>query len=148
MVDKIGGWREGTVNIDIDGGKYDTLTQALADKGVTSYIYEPYGRTSNENAYILAQLQSKELQGDTATCSNVLNVIKESEVRDNVVHQVSKAIKPDGVAYFTIYEGNGKGRGAKDVFCLFFMAAGVRMEKCSVKCKKTKFCLHNRAKCG
>ena len=112
MVDKIDGWREGTVNIDIGGGKYDTLTQALADKGVTSYIYEPYGRTNNENAYILAQLQSKELQGDTATCSNVLNVIKEADVRDNVVHQVSKAIKPDGVAYFTIYEGNGKGRGA------------------------------------
>ncbi|MBQ7022281.1 MAG: ParB-like nuclease domain-containing protein [Akkermansia sp.] len=112
MVDKIGGWREGTVNIDIGGGKYDTLTKALADKGVTSYIYEPYGRSSNENAYILAQLQSKELQGDTATCSNVLNVIKEADVRDNVVHQVAKAIKPDGVAYFTIYEGNGKGRGA------------------------------------
>ena len=112
MVDKIDGWREGTVNIDIGGGKYDTLTQALADKGVTSYIYEPYGRTNNENAYILAQLQSKELQGDTATCSNVLNVIKEADVRDNVVHQVAKSIKPDGVAYFTIYEGNGKGRGA------------------------------------
>lgn len=112
MVDKIGGWRVGTVNIDIGGGKYDTLTQALSDRGVTSYIYEPYGRTNNENAYILAQLQSKELQGDTATCSNVLNVIKEADVRDNVVHQVSKAIKPDGVAYFTIYEGNGKGRGA------------------------------------
>ena len=112
MVDKIGGWREGAVNIDIGGGKYDTLTQTLADKGVTSHIYEPYGRTNNENAYILAQLQSKELQGDTATCSNVLNVIKETEVRDNVVHQVSKAIKPGGVAYFTIYEGNGKGRGA------------------------------------
>ncbi len=112
MVDKMSGWREGTVNIDIGGGKYDTLTQALANKGVTSYIYEPYGRTNNENAYILAQLQSKELQGDTATCSNVLNVIKEADVRDNVVHQVAKSIKPDGVAYFTIYEGNGKGRGA------------------------------------
>ncbi len=112
MVDKMSRWREGTVNIDIGGGKYDTLTQALANKGVTSYIYEPYGRTSNENAYILAQLQSKELQGDTATCSNVLNVIKEADVRDNVVHQVAKSIKPDGVAYFTIYEGNGKGRGA------------------------------------
>ena len=112
MVDKIGGWRVGTVNIDIGGGKYDTLSQALADEGVKNYIYEPYGRTNNENAYILAQLQSKELQGDTATCSNVLNVIKEADVRDNVVHQVSKAIKPDGVAYFTIYEGNGKGRGA------------------------------------
>lgn len=55
MVDKIDGWHEGTVNIDIGGGKYDTLTRTLSDKGV---------------------------------------------------HQVSKAIKPDGVAYFTIYEGN------------------------------------------
>lgn len=112
MVDKIGGWHEGSVNIDVGGGKYDTLTRALADKGVTSYIYEPYGRTINENAYILAQLQSNALRGDTATCSNVLNVIKESDMRANVVHQVAKAIKPEGVAYFTIYEGNKAGRGA------------------------------------
>ena len=79
MVERIvEGWKRGAVNIDIGGGKYDTLTQALAEKGVTNYIYEPFGRTNNENAYILAQLQSKELQGDTATCSNELNVIKEA----------------------------------------------------------------------
>lgn len=113
MVKKItDGWKEGSVNIDIGGGKYDTLSQALADEGVKNYIYEPYGRTANENAYVLAQLQSKTLRGDTATCSNVLNVIKESDIRANVVHQVAKAIKPDGVAYFTIYEGNKSGRGA------------------------------------
>ena len=59
MVERIAeGWKRGAVNIDIGGGKYDTLTQALAEKGVTNYIYEPYGRTNNENAYILAQLQT------------------------------------------------------------------------------------------
>lgn len=106
-------WKNGSVNIDIGGGKYDTLTAALQSKGVTNYIYEPYGRTANQNAYILSQLQAKMLQGDTATCSNVLNVIKESAVRANVIHQVAKAIKPEGTAYFTIYEGhNGNGRGA------------------------------------
>lgn len=31
---------------------------------------------------------------------------------------------------------------------LLFMEEGMWMEKCSIKCKKTKFCLHNRAKCG
>ncbi len=113
MVKERIGWREGTVNIDIGGGKYDTLTNALREAGVESYIYEPYGRTSNENAYILAQLQNKTLLGDTATCSNVLNVIKESDVRANVIHQVAKAIKPDGTAYFTIYEGKGNDVGAK-----------------------------------
>lgn len=112
MVKETEGWSKGTVNIDIGGGKYDTLTNALQADGVESFIYEPYGRTSNENAYILAQLQSKTLLGDTATCSNVLNVIKESAVRANVIHQVAKSIKPDGTAYFTIYEAKGNGIGA------------------------------------
>lgn len=112
MVKETEGWSKGTVNIDIGGGKYDTLTNALQADGVESFIYEPYGRTSNENAYILAQLQSKTLLGDTATCSNVLNVIKESAVRSNVIHQVAKSIKPEGTAYFTIYEAKGNGIGA------------------------------------
>ncbi len=111
--DKLGGWQKGTVNVDIGGGKFDTLTQKLAEKGVTNYIYEPFGRSINANAYILAQLQARKNLGDTATCSNVLNVIKEAEIRANVVHQVAKAIKPDGVAYFTIYEGDKTGRGKK-----------------------------------
>lgn len=111
--DKLGGWQKGTVNVDIGGGKFDTLTQKLAEKGVTNYIYEPFGRSINANAYILAQLQARKNLGDTATCSNVLNVIKEAEIRANVVHQVAKAINPDGVAYFTIYEGDKTGRGKK-----------------------------------
>jgi len=111
MVKKAIGWIKDTTNIDIGGGKYDTLTRSLAEVGVTSHIYEPYGRTSNENAYILSQLQSGTMRGDTATCSNVLNVIKESDVRANVIHQVAKAIKPEGTAFFTIYEGDGKGGG-------------------------------------
>ncbi len=112
LVQKAEGWKSGTLNIDIGGGKYDTLTNALAKEGVQSYIYEPYGRTSEQNADVLAFLQAGK-RGDTATCSNVLNVIKEAEVRANVIHQVAKSIKPDGMAYFSIYEAKGNGIGAK-----------------------------------
>lgn len=105
------GWAKGTRNIDIGGGRYDTLTDALATKGVESFVYDPFNRSVAENDVVLSFLKARDGLGDTATCASVLNVIKEQSIRDNVIHQVSKAIKPEGVAYFTIYEGNGKGLG-------------------------------------
>lgn len=46
---------------------------------------------------------------DTSTCSNVLNVIKEPEARINVIKNCYRFIKPNGTAYFTVYEGDGTG---------------------------------------
>ena len=48
---------------------------------------------------------------DTVTVMNVLNVIKEPEVRDNTILQAAKAIKKGGVAYFQIYQGDKSGVG-------------------------------------
>ncbi|CAK0757264.1 hypothetical protein CCP3SC15_2270006 [Gammaproteobacteria bacterium] len=41
--------------------------------------------------------------------NNVLNVIKEPQNRDKVIAQAADAIKPEGKAYFLIYEGDRKG---------------------------------------
>ncbi len=49
---------------------------------------------------------------DTVTCSNVLNVIKEPEVRLNVLKNIKKLVKPNGIVYITVYEGkSGAGEG-------------------------------------
>lgn len=45
---------------------------------------------------------------DVAICSNVLNVIAESEVRNNVARQLKDLVD---VTYITVYEGNGSGIG-------------------------------------
>ena len=101
-------WKSGTTNIDIGGGKYDTSTNFMKDKGVTNVVFDPFNRDAEHNRNAFEKIQSK---GDTVTVANVLNVIKEDVVRDNVILQAAKALKPNGTAYFGIYEGNASGNG-------------------------------------
>ena len=48
---------------------------------------------------------------DTASVTNVLNIIKEPEVQLDVIRQAAKAIREDGTAYFQIHEGEKTGIG-------------------------------------
>lgn len=100
----------GDVNIDIGGGRFDLATNYLASIGTTNLVFDPFNRPETTNASTLDYLRSGK-RADTATCANVLNVIAEEEARKNVILEVAKAIKPDGVAYFMVYEGNGTGIG-------------------------------------
>ena len=103
---------EGGTNIDIGGGRFDNATQFLKQKyNVKNSIFDPYNRDRKNNAAIVERLQNGE-RFDTATCSNVLNVIDSPEARANVILEMAKAIKPDGAAYFTVYEGDAKGGAA------------------------------------
>lgn len=103
-------FQDGGTNIDIGGGRFDNVTEYLADKGVTNLLFDPYNRPEETNTDTLRYLQDGN-RADTATCSNVLNVIAEQAARDNVILEMAKAIKPDGKAYFTVYEGDGEGTG-------------------------------------
>lgn len=100
----------GDVNIDIGGGRFDLATNYLASIGTTNLVFDPFNRPETTNASTLDYLHSGK-RADTATCANVLNVIAEEEARKNVILEVAKAIKPDGTAYFMVYEGNGTGIG-------------------------------------
>jgi len=73
-------------------------------------VFDPYNRDAEENTATLKYLQSGK-RADTAIVANVLNVIAEPKARANVILQAAKAINPDGVAYFTVYEGDGSGAG-------------------------------------
>ena len=96
----------GTINLDYGGGKFDNATEYLAEQDVINLIYDPYNRSAEHNAEVLDTIRSAG-GADTATCSNVLNVIKEPEVRNNVLANIKKLLKPSGVAYITVYEGKG-----------------------------------------
>lgn len=98
----------GTVNLDYGGGKFDNVADYLSKFDVINLVYDPYNRSSKHNKEVLSMLDN--IGGaDTATCSNVLNVIKEPEVRLNVLNNIKKLVKPGGTVYITVYEGSGKG---------------------------------------
>ena len=99
-----------TLNLDYGGGKFDNAVEALAEKGVTSVVYDPYNRTAEHNANVLKQVRANG-GADTVTCSNVLNVIKEEEVRLSVLRNMKSLVKASGIVYITVYEGNGSDIG-------------------------------------
>ncbi|MBQ0166876.1 MAG: DEAD/DEAH box helicase family protein [Treponema sp.] len=101
------------VNIDIGGGAFNATTEYLAEEyGTTNMVYDPYNRGIDENLATLDYLRTGN-RADTATCANVLNVIKEQESRRNVILEVAKSIKEDGTAYFSVYEKDKSGTGVQ-----------------------------------
>ena len=103
-------FHSGTVNLDYGGGKYDTATEYLALQGVTNLIYDPYNRTVEHNQAVTNRV-IRMGGADTVTCSNVLNVIKELEVRIDLLKNIQRLVKSDGYVYITVYEGNKSGIG-------------------------------------
>lgn len=98
----------GTTNLDFGGGKFDNAADYLSQYDVINLVYDPYNRSAAHNAEVIRLI--REAGGaDTATCSNVLNVIKEPEVRNNVLQNIKKLVKPGGEVYITVYEGTGDG---------------------------------------
>lgn len=101
-------FNSGTTNIDYGGGKFDNATEYLASQNVDNYIYDPYNRTEEHNEEVIEIIKAKG-GADSATCSNVLNVIKEPEVRRNVLENMKELVKPMGNIYITVYEGSRDG---------------------------------------
>lgn len=97
----------GTINIDYGGGRFDNVADYLTQFDVINLVYDPYNRTKEHNSEVIRTVR-KAGGADTATCSNVLNVIKEPEVRQNVLQNIKKLVKPNGTVYITVYEGSGK----------------------------------------
>jgi hypothetical protein len=96
-------------NLDIGGGKYDRGTEFLKSRGIESHVYDPFNRPAEHNEAVMSQF--KENPPDSVTVANVLNVIKEPEIRSAVIQQALDALRPGGKAYFSVYEGNRSGVG-------------------------------------
>lgn len=89
-------------NLDIGGGRWDLGSNLLQQQKIKNYIYDPFNRTKEEND--LAISQGRGGKSPTVTVSNVLNVIKEPEIRERVIKQAADAVDPlNGVAVFSIY---------------------------------------------
>ena len=101
-------WVSGTINLDIGSGKYDKFTVALNSVGVTNYSYDPFNLSEALNNHALIETMGA---SDTATVNNVLNVIAEKESRLAVISMAKWSLKPNGIAYFLIYQGDKSGEG-------------------------------------
>lgn len=103
-------FREGTLNLDLGGGKYDTATYFLAKRGVVNEIIDPYNRSEAENA--IAEWSIEACGGaDTCTISNVLNVINSRNGRISCLMGAWARMKVGGICYITVYEGDRSGVG-------------------------------------
>ena len=99
-------WRPGDTNADIGGGKYDLVTERLAEMGVTNLVWDPHNRSDEHNVEALKLIQRGTT---TATIAKVLNVIVEPEIRAEVIRLATRA----RAAFFHVYEGDGSGVGKK-----------------------------------
>jgi len=106
---KRGEIKDGDVIVDIGGGRFDNLVQDAAEEGATVKVYDPFNRTPEHNAAVVDSV--KDGQADMAMSHNVLNVIQEDKNIIDIAVQAENAIKPNGKAHFSVYEGDGKGVG-------------------------------------
>ena len=105
-------FRRGAINVDIGGGRFETATDYLHSRGVHNFVYDPYNRTSHHNARVFRRVIANQI-ADTATMSNVLNVIQHRRHRLDALKVAATSIGHGGTVYITVYEGDGSGKGKK-----------------------------------
>lgn len=94
-------WLPDTLNVDIGGGPYSLGTLFLEACGVRSLVYDPFNRPEEHNLRVAAEARGGKC--DTATVANVLNVIREPEVRRRVIQLAADAVGQRGVAFFCVH---------------------------------------------
>lgn len=105
---------EGALVLDYGGGKpaAEAIAQTYLDQfNATEALYDPFNQTPAHNKEVVKLCKSNG-GADIAVCSNVLNVIKERDVRINVLNNIRKLVSPSGTVYITVYEGSGSGQGS------------------------------------
>jgi len=102
-------WADGSVNLDLGGGRFDTATEWLADRGVRNLVLDRYNRSPEHNRGVLDEVADS--GPDTVTVANVLNVIRDPEMRREVMETAAELVRPGGTVYFAVYEGDRSGKG-------------------------------------
>ena len=97
---------KGSRILDYGGGKYNSNVDYMKEKGCNVLVYDPFNRSKELN-----DLTMSKSDYDTATLSNVLNVIKEKEIRLECLKDIKRHLKPNGILYISIYEGDKSEAG-------------------------------------
>ncbi len=106
-------FREGQTNLDIGGGRFDNNSRYVNTcYGVNNAVYDPDARDARHNEAVLRDSSNAAQNArlyDSVTIFSVLNVIETADARREVISLARRHLKPNGKAYFRIYEGNGSG---------------------------------------
>lgn len=94
------------INVDIGGGKYDTATEYLSKFGIENLIFDPYNRDFKHNLRVVMEVAVE--PANTATISNVLNVIKEREKRLEILRTAKRWSR---TVFIKVHEGDKSGIG-------------------------------------
>jgi len=91
--------------LDWGGGKYDVSKDFIQSnvEGVTFLTYDPFNRSSSHNAEVLSEVEANG-GADIITLANVLNVIKEKEIREQTIQKIYKQLKKGGTFYISVYK--------------------------------------------
>jgi hypothetical protein len=104
-------WKEGEVNLDYGGGKFDNADEYLKEKGARNLVFDPFNRSAEHNAKVIKQTTKK--PADTGTMTNVLNVIDSEKAQIEALTNLSEGVKANGKVYISVYEGSRIGVGKK-----------------------------------
>ena len=95
--------------VDYGGGRYETATKKIGEIGAANLVFDPFNRSADHNLRIEQKLEEK--PADIGIIANVLNVIKEPEIRVAALHDIAQMVKPDGKVAIQVYEGDKSGVG-------------------------------------
>ena len=92
--------------LDWGGGQYDIAKKAveLGYPGIKFEVVDAFNRTKTHNDRILKEYADN--PATVLTINNVLNVIKETDIIEDVIRESKEYLSKDGVCYIKIYEGN------------------------------------------
>lgn len=99
----------GCTALNYGGGKFDNTVKFGIANGFTDLIFDPFNRSHEWNAEIVKSISENGV--DLAILSNVLNVIKEANVRGFVLDVLANTLNDNKPLFITVYEGDRTGRG-------------------------------------
>ena len=102
--------RNGDV-LDYGGGRFEKLTEALANRCVRNWVLDPFNRSPEHNEFVTKMLRAR--PAAAAICSNVLNVVREPAARRKMLREIKALTAEMGRCYFTVYEGDRSSRGRR-----------------------------------
>ena len=99
-----------SLNVDNGGGRYDAGKEHVESsiEGAKLEIHDPFNRSEEHNNTVKSKTLGK---SDYVGMHNVLNVIKEPEIRKSALQTVKSFMKPNGIAHISVYEGDKTSQG-------------------------------------
>lgn len=91
--------------LDYGCGKYTSHIQRALERKLC--VYTPYDKYNQP--YTQCNLIPNTY--DYVVCSNVLNVIAESDIRLSIINDLYNVLKSNGMAYITVYDGDKSCNG-------------------------------------